>query len=175
MRHQIREKTHIKIILITSSYICIQVFCLSCSLSVCLSLLAVFPPNFLNFIYNVHKYMRITPCKRIQDSLGFWIPRLGFRIPGTGFWNLCQWNLDSGFQWLVGFRIPWTVFWIRKPRIADSTGKNSLDYGFHDKHFPWSAYQRWFFWNLEDGERAFLLYFFPSSSLLTFVFSLKCA
>ena len=76
-----------------------------------------------SFIYNVYKYMRITPCEGIQDSLGFWIPRLGFRIPGTGFLNLCQWNLDSGFQWLVGFRIPSTVFWIPKPRIADSTGK----------------------------------------------------
>ena len=27
----------------------------------------------------------ITPYKEIQDSLGFWIPRCGFRIPGTGF------------------------------------------------------------------------------------------
>ena len=25
------------------------------------------------------------PYKGIQDSLGFWIPRGGFRIPGTGF------------------------------------------------------------------------------------------
>jgi len=34
----------------------------------------------------------------IQDSIGFWIPRRGFRIPGAGFQILCQWNLDSGFQ-----------------------------------------------------------------------------
>ena len=27
----------------------------------------------------------IAPCKRIQNSLGFWIPRRGFQIPGTGF------------------------------------------------------------------------------------------
>ena len=32
-----------------------------------------------------------TPCKVIQDSLGFWIARCGFGIP-------CRWNLDSGFQ-----------------------------------------------------------------------------
>ena len=116
MRHQIREKTHIKIILITSSYICIQVFCLSCSLSVCLSLLAVFPPNFLNFIYNVHKYMRITPCKGIQDSLGFWIPGIEFRI-------LCQWNLDSGFLELYsGFESPGLRIPQAKTRwITDST------------------------------------------------------
>ena len=39
---------------------------------------------------------RFTPCKRIQDSLGFWIPKRGFRIPGTGNRILFQWNLDSG-------------------------------------------------------------------------------
>ena len=51
---------------------------------------------------------RFAPCKYkgIQDSLGFWIPRHGFRIPGTGFRILCQWKLDFGFQSLVGFRIP---------------------------------------------------------------------
>ena len=27
----------------------------------------------------------LAQCKGIQDSLGFWIPRCGFRIPGTGF------------------------------------------------------------------------------------------
>ena len=49
--------------------------------------------------------LMITPCKEIQDSLGFW-------TPGTGFWILCQWNLDSGFLDLYsgfhshGFRIP---------------------------------------------------------------------
>ena len=48
----------------------------------------------------------ITQCKEIQDSLGFWIPRRGFRIPGSLFWILCQWNLDSRFQTLVGFQIP---------------------------------------------------------------------
>ena len=35
------------------------------------------------------------PCKGIQDSLGFWIPCCGFRIP----------VLDSGFKH-SGFRIP---------------------------------------------------------------------
>ena len=29
-----------------------------------------------------------TPCKGIQDSLGFRIPRRGFRIPGAGFQSL---------------------------------------------------------------------------------------
>ena len=39
------------------------------------------------------------------DSQGFWIPRRGFPIPGTGLHSL-QWNLDCSFQWLVGFWIP---------------------------------------------------------------------
>ena len=56
-------------------------------------------------------------CKGIQDSLGFWIPCRGFRIPVTGF------------QSLVGFRILWAVFWIPKPRIPDSTSKNCTDSG----------------------------------------------
>ena len=43
----------------------------------------------------------IAPCKENQDSLGFWTPRSGFRIPGSRFWILCQWKLDSGFQSLM--------------------------------------------------------------------------
>ena len=38
----------------------------------------------------------IAPYKRIQDSLGFW-------IPSRGFWILCQWNLDSEVASLVKF------------------------------------------------------------------------
>ena len=52
----------------------------------------------------------IATCKGIQDSLGFRIPRHGFQIPGTGFWILSPWNLDSGFQSLEGLRIPWDVY-----------------------------------------------------------------
>ena len=37
------------------------------------------------------------PCKGIQDILGFWIPRCGFRIPDSS-------TVDSGFQH-SGFRI----------------------------------------------------------------------
>ena len=49
-----------------------------------------------------------SPCKSSQDSLAEfdWIPGCALRIPGTGFWIPCQWNLDSGLQSLVGFRIP---------------------------------------------------------------------
>ena len=41
-------------------------------------------------------------CERIQDSLGFWIPGTGFQALDS---SLCQWDLDSEFQYLVGFRV----------------------------------------------------------------------
>ena len=71
----------------------------------------------------------VAQCKGIQDTFGFWIPRRGFQIPGTRFWILSQWDLDSGFQSLKGFRIPWVVFRIPKSRIPDSSGKNFPDCG----------------------------------------------
>ena len=44
-------------------------------------------------------------------------PSFGFRISGTGSWNLCKWNLDSGFIELhSGFR---------KSRIPDSRSEYS--------------------------------------------------
>ena len=43
-----------------------------------------------------HNKGRVTPCNGIQDSLGFWIPRPKFRIPGTGFQTVSEiWILDS--------------------------------------------------------------------------------
>ena len=48
-------------------------------------------------------------CDGIQDSLGFWIPCRGFRIPATGFQPLVGFQiffqLYSGFQ-SPGYRIP---------------------------------------------------------------------
>ena len=46
---------------------------------------------------------------RWQGNLGFWIP------------DLCEWNLDPGFQSSMGFQIPWALF--RIPKAQDS--------GFH--------------------------------------------
>ena len=58
-----------------------------------------------------------TPCGRdfryfkgIQDSLGFWIPYLGFRILGNRLQSL---SVELGFQ------VPWAVFRIPKPRNTD--------------------------------------------------------
>jgi len=44
----------------------------------------------------------------IRTGLVFWIPRCGFRVPGTGFLIFCQWNLDYGFlEMNSGFTKPW--------------------------------------------------------------------
>ena len=66
----------------------------------------------------------IAPCKGIQTSLIFYIPRRGFRI-------LCQLTLVPGFQ------IPWAVFRIPKPRIPRiSQAKLSLVSDSTSKAFP---------------------------------------
>ena len=57
-------------------------------------------------------------CKGIQDSLGIWILRSGFRIPGTGFHSL-----------LVGLG-----FWVQNVSgILDSKAQDS---GFNNENFP---------------------------------------
>ena len=88
---------------------------------------------------HVKNEFSLAPCKGIQDTLGFWIPRRGFRIPITGFqiffsgtWipdSNCQWDsgfllLYSGFQG-PGFRIPQTKI----SKIPDSKCKNFPDSG----------------------------------------------
>ena len=94
------------------------------------------------------------PCKGIQDSLGFWIPRHGFRIPGTGYriffsgtWIPVVSGIpdslgcipdskaqDSGFhrQTFPRFRIPHAKI----SKIPDYTSKNFQDSGFHMQKFP---------------------------------------
>ena len=42
----------------------------------------------------IEQSKRVAPYKGIQDSIGFWIPRRGFRIPGTGFQAL---SAELGF------------------------------------------------------------------------------
>ena len=79
---------------------------------------AVCSPNF----------RQVAPCKEIQDTLGFWFPRHGYRILGAKFRILCQVNLDSGFQSLLGFRIFFSC-------IPDSKAQDSR---FHKQKFPGS-------------------------------------
>ena len=75
------------------------------------------------------------PCEGIKGSLGFWTPRHGFRIPGTGFqiffsgtWIPVVSGIpdskaqDSGFN-----RQTFPRFWIphaKMSKIPDSTYKN---------------------------------------------------
>ena len=73
------------------------------------------------------------PCEGIQCTVGFWIPRLGFRIPNTVH-VFSWWNLFSVFQSLVGFWIPQEKF----SRIPISKGKNQE--GRNPESFTWGRY-----------------------------------
>ena len=64
------------------------------------SIPSVFFLSFFLFFFDngvgEHNKERVTPCNGIQDSLGFWIPRPKFPIPGTGFQTVSEiWILDS--------------------------------------------------------------------------------
>ena len=83
-----------------------------------------------------HNIWFFATCKGIQVRLGFWIPRRGFRIPSTGFWILCQWNLDPRFQLLIGFWIPLAGFRIPEPRIPYFTSKSPQIPDSSSKKFP---------------------------------------
>ena len=62
------------------------------------------------------------PCKGIQDCLGSWIPRRGFRIPGTGFRTL---SVELGFRIpIVSGILDFLNF------VPDS---KSQDSGFHEQ------------------------------------------
>ena len=64
-------------------------------------------------------------CKGIQDSLGFWIPRRGFRIPVTGFQSF---SVELGFWIPIVRGIPDSL-----SCILDSKAQ---DFGFHKQNFP---------------------------------------
>ena len=90
--------------------------------------------SFLQNFFSVRRTGTMpSPCERIQCTVGFWIPRLRFRIPHTV--NVfCWWNLFSGFQSLVGFWIPQEKF----SRIPISKGKNQE--GRNPESFTWGRY-----------------------------------
>ena len=64
------------------------------------------------------------PCKGIQDSLGFWIPRHGFRIPGTGFQSL---SVELGFWIPIASGVADSLSCIPDAKARDS--------GFHMQIF----------------------------------------
>ena len=73
--------------------------------------------------------------KGIQDSLGFWIPRRGVRIPGTAFQSLSVelWAIYGLVE--LEFSIPWGVFPIPMSMIQDS--------GFHAQNLPKGRTDQW--------------------------------
>ena len=85
----------------------------------------------------------LVPCKSIKDNLGFWIPRRGFRILGTGFQSL---SVELGF---------WTAILRGFPDslscIADSKAQDS---GFH-KQVSWilDSTSKTFFLEAIDGRQ----------------------
>ena len=66
----------------------------------------------------------IAPCKVIPDSIRFWIPRCGFRIPGAGFRILPLQIPDSKTQ-----KIPDFSFWFA-PNFHISFSRNDFNGGF---------------------------------------------
>ena len=68
----------------------------------------------------------LAPCKRIRDSLGFWIPRRRFRISGTDFGL----SVERGFRISVLRRIPDSkAHWLRF-RIQQAKTSGILESGF---------------------------------------------
>ena len=61
----------------------------------------------------------------IQDSLGFWIPRPGFRIPGTAFQSL---SVEVAFRLPIVSDIPDSLSCILDYKTPES--------GFHEQEFP---------------------------------------
>ena len=68
---------------------------------------------------SIPHYPNIAPCKGVQDSLEFWIPRRKFRI-------LCQWNFDSGFISLE-FRFLELYYGFQSPGFRIPQSKNFPD------------------------------------------------
>ena len=62
-------------------------------------------------------YTGIGPCNGIQDSLGFWIPYRGFRIPGNGFQSL---SVELGLWIPIVSGIPDSLYCIPNSKAQDS-------------------------------------------------------
>ena len=66
-----------------------------------------------------------TVLRGIQDSLGLWIPRRGFRIPGTWSQSL---SVKAGFWIQIVSRIP--------DSLSCTPESKAQDYGFLKQNFP---------------------------------------
>ena len=95
-----------------------------------------FPSSFLPLRGDEKRWIEhlLAPCKKSYDSLGFWIPRHRFRIPGSGFRNLCPRNLDSGFHSLVGSVFLKLYSGFQNSGFRFPKGKHSSDSKFLEFH-----------------------------------------
>ena len=86
--------------------------------------------SFLLFApcYQVRAKRACFPRNGIKDSLGFWIPLRGFRIPGTGFQSSFFQSVELGFWIPVVSGIPDSL-----SCIPDSKAQ---DYEFYKQNFP---------------------------------------
>ena len=71
---------------------------------------------------------RVTPCKGIQDGLGFWIPRYGFPDSSTGF--LIVFKLELGFRIPIVCGIPDSLSQIPDSKAQDSVLHKRICSGF---------------------------------------------
>ena len=97
--------------------------------------------SFLLFApcYPVRAKRACFPRNGIKDSLGFWIPLRGFRIPGTGFQSSFFQSVELGFWIPVVSGIPDSLNCIPvpKPRIMNSTSKIFPDFGIVANSLTW--------------------------------------
>ena len=81
-------------------------------------------PAVYLLIFLTSLYFWFASCKVIQDSIRFWIPRCGFRIPDAGFQILPLQIPDSKTQKILDFS-----FWFA-PNFRISFSRNDFDGGF---------------------------------------------
>ena len=106
-------------------------------LLVCICWCCLLPPQL--FLYMSFELQGIAPCNGIQDSLGFWIPRRGFRILSTGFRAL---SVELGFRIPIVSGIPDSLTCIqdstnKNSPIPDSTSENFLGFSYMGGQGSW--------------------------------------
>ena len=62
----------------------------------------------------------VAPCNGIQDNLGFWIPRRGFRIPDSRYWIVDSLSVELGFRIQIVSGIPDSLSCILDFKAQDS-------------------------------------------------------
>ena len=74
----------------------------------------------------------------VKDSLGFWIPRPGFQIPGTWFWSFL---VKFGFLIPIFSRVLYSLNCIPDSKAQDS-GFRRKNFRILESRFPWHGVRR---------------------------------